>query len=191
MRHRRPIVGVIGSGEHEWAERAVPLGTWLATQNVHLLTGGGKGVMASVSQAFFEVTAREGLVLAILPGREGDQQGGLPEGYPNPWVEVPIVTHLPYTGVRGQHPLSRNHIIVLSSTVLVALPGSEGTLSEIALALRYRRPIVAFCDHREEFPGLPARIPIGKTLAEIQAFVRVRIRELFGDTDDGAIRHEP
>lgn len=179
MRHRRPIVGVIGSSEHEWAERTVPLGTWLATQHVHLLTGGGQGVMASVSRAFVEVMEREGLSLAILPAQEGDQQGQPPKGYPNPWVELPIMTHLPYTGARGHHPLSRNHIIVLSSTVLVALPGGDGTRSEIQLALCYQRPVIAFSPSREAFPGLSVEIPIGKTLAEIQEFVRIHVQEMF------------
>ena len=50
---RRAIVGVMGSGMDDASARAVELGTWLATQRVHLLTGAGGGVMKAVSQAFY------------------------------------------------------------------------------------------------------------------------------------------
>ena len=52
---RIPIVGVMGSGTSSFEERATQLGRWLATQGVHLLTGGGGGIMASVSKAFNEI----------------------------------------------------------------------------------------------------------------------------------------
>ena len=55
-RSRLSIVGVMGSGTAPHAERARSVGQWLAQQGVHLLTGGGGGVMEAVSQAFFEVT---------------------------------------------------------------------------------------------------------------------------------------
>jgi predicted Rossmann-fold nucleotide-binding protein len=48
--------------------QAIPLGEWLASIGVHLLTGGGKGVMESVSKAFYESPARQGVVLGVIPG---------------------------------------------------------------------------------------------------------------------------
>ena len=140
---RLPVIGVMGSGSKPWEERAAPLGRWLAERGVHLLTGGGGGVMTAVSRAFHEVDPRPGRVLGILPSTEADRTSSK-SGYPNPWVEIPIFTHLPHSGDRGQDPLSRNHINVLTSDVIVGLPGSEGTLSEIHLALRYERPVIAF-----------------------------------------------
>lgn len=177
MGNRLPIVGVIGSGRVAWESRAAPLGAWLAAQGVHLLTGGGEGVMASVSRTFFEVPGRRGLVLAVLPSRIDDPLCRPPAGYPNPWVEVPIATHLPLTGKHGCRPLSRNHILVLSSTLVIALPGGEGTLSEVRLAREYQRPLVAFLEHREELPGLPVEVPVAGTLPAVQAFVRMALRE--------------
>ena len=50
MSMRLPVVGVMGSGEKEHLPRTEDLGRWLATQRVHLLTGGGKGVMTAVSR---------------------------------------------------------------------------------------------------------------------------------------------
>ncbi|MHC4507097.1 MAG: SLOG cluster 4 domain-containing protein, partial [Planctomycetota bacterium] len=137
-RLRLPVVGVLGSGTAPHAERARAVGQWLAHEGVHLLTGGGAGVMEAVSRAFFEVPDRRGAVIGILPG---SADGAIPGGYPNPWVEIAISTHLPLSGERGTDALSRNHINVLSSDVLLALPGGAGTASEVRLALRYGRPL--------------------------------------------------
>lgn len=63
-----PVVGVMGSGASEWTDLCTALGELLASMGVHLLTGGGKGVMTSVSRAFSQVTNRQGLVLGVIPG---------------------------------------------------------------------------------------------------------------------------
>jgi uncharacterized protein (TIGR00725 family) len=169
-RSRRPIVGVMGSGVESHADRAVPLGRWLAAEGVHLLTGGGSGVMEEVSRAFAEVPGREGLVLGVLPG---DPSSGLaPAGYPNRWVELAVRTHLPHSSTQGTDLLSRNHINVLTADVIVALPGGAGTASEVALALAYGRPVIAFVDAPADIPGLPEGLPIAREIHEVVAFVR-------------------
>ncbi len=170
MTRRLPVVGVLGSGKDEHAAKAESLGRWLATLEVHLLTGAGKGVMEAVSRAFQAVPERAGLVVGVAPC--GDDPAVPRPGYPNPFVELAILTHLPLSGASGTEPLSRNHINVLSSNVLIALPGGAGTASEVALALRYRRPIAAFLDQRTDIPELPAAVPILDTLAQVQDFVR-------------------
>ena len=117
---RIPIVGVMGSGVEPHAQRAGELGRWLAMTGVHLLTGGGGGVMAAVARAFHETPGRRGLVIGILPAEAFGSATPKP-GYPNPWVEVPIFTHLP----SGDGPTSRNHLNVLSADVVILLPGGE------------------------------------------------------------------
>ncbi|MBW2193723.1 MAG: molybdenum cofactor carrier protein, partial [Deltaproteobacteria bacterium] len=114
-KHRFPIVGVMGSGSKAHKDRAGILGQWLAEENVHLLTGGGGGVMEAVSRAFYETPHRKGFVIGILPGTVSDQDYQSAPGYPNPWVEIPIYTHLPLSGIRGTDPMSRNHINILSA----------------------------------------------------------------------------
>lgn len=166
---RLPIVGVMGSGSRGWQERAGPLGRWLARRGVHLLTGGGPGVMASVSRAFHEVEARRGLVIGVL--RAGATPGATAAGYPNPWVELPIVTHLPLSGERGREPGSRNHINVLTADVVVALPGGPGTASEVALALEYDRPLVVWSGGEWDGPALPAAVPVATSLDRVTALV--------------------
>ena len=168
----------MGSGSESHRERATALGCWLAGQDVHLLTGGGGGVMNAVSEAFCGVPGRRGLVIGVLPGDEHTPEAGSPRaGYPNPWVEIPILTHLPLSGRRGREPLSRNHINVLSSDVVVALPGGAGTASEVALALHYRRPVVAYLDDRSDIVGLPVEVTVASDLAAVEAFVQTHIAQ--------------
>lgn len=168
---RLPIVGVMGSGSIPHEERAQAVGKWLAEQNVHLLTGGGGGVMESVSKAFYNARPRKGLVLGILPGMERTSGYQPVSGYPNQWVEVPIYTHLPLSGERGTESMSRNHINILSSDVITALPGSKGTASEIALAQHYGRPLVAFLKNRNEIEDLPEKTLIETDFENVKKFV--------------------
>ena len=137
--------------------------------------------MSAVSEAFCEVPQRRGLVIGVLPGVELEFEPVSPvasrPGYPNPWVEISISTHLPLSGRRGLDPLSRNHINVLSSAVLVALPGGAGTASEVALALRYHRPVIAYLDDPSQIDRLPAAAVVESDFAAVQAFVREHIRK--------------
>jgi uncharacterized protein (TIGR00725 family) len=166
----RPMVGVMGSGAAEYRELAEPLGEWLASDGCDLMTGGGAGVMAAVSRAFTAVPGRRGVSVGVLPA-------GPPPGYPNPWVEVVVRTHLPKRGTEGADILSRNHITVLSSAVVVVLPGRSGTRSELALALHHRRPVIAYLGADGEIQGaqrmaLPA---VALTLEEVKAFIRSHV----------------
>jgi uncharacterized protein (TIGR00725 family) len=172
---RLPIVGVMGSGSESHPDLARPLGAWLASQPVHLLTGGGGGVMAEVGRAFAAVSGRAGLVIGILPAA-GPESPRPPSGYPNEWVELPIVTHLHQLGSAGRGALSRNHLNVLSSDLILALPGGAGTASEVALAVAYARPILAFVRTRGDIPALPAEVASVSNLDEVEAFVRSVLR---------------
>jgi uncharacterized protein (TIGR00725 family) len=158
------------------AERAVPLGAGLARLGVHLVTGGGQGVMAEVARGFVGVRPRRGASIGILPARE--DSGASPEppaGYPNSWVEIPVRTHLSARGERGLDPGSRNHLVVLTGDVVVAMPGGSGTCSEVELALAYGKPVIAHLERREQLPGLPAAVPLVPSLEEVLAFVRDRL----------------
>lgn len=164
---RLPVVGVMGSGRFA-DSRAAALGDLLARMGVHLLTGGGRGAMEAVARAFVAVEDRRGLALGVLPG---DGDGTAPEGYPNPFVELAIRTHLPARGREGDSERSRNHINVLSSDAVVALPGEAGTLSEVRLALRYGRPVAAFLNAGDEIPGLPENVPVLDNVDQVKRFL--------------------
>ena len=136
-------VGVIGSGHDAHESLARDIGRLLADLEVNLLTGGGGGVMEAVSRAFTEARRGAGVCIGIIPCSQADPSRPK-DGYPNQFVELPIYTHLPLSGERGQDSLSRNHINVLSSAAIIALPGQAGTASEVSLALRYRKPVIVY-----------------------------------------------
>ncbi len=165
------IIGVMGSGSEPHLKFSQPLGKWIAESGFHLLTGGGSGVMEGVSKAFVQVQNRTGLSIGIIPGEIKKDQHLKPSGYPNPWIEIPIFTHLPFSGDKGTNPMSRNHINILSADFIVALPGAAGTISEIELALKYKKHIVGFF---KEFPLLDKRklvIPSFDNLSDISDFI--------------------
>lgn len=171
---RRPVVGVIGSGTEDHQASAEAVGSLLAGFGVHLLTGGGRGVMAAVSRAFAETPGRAGLVIGVLPCLDGAPTRPK-EGYPNPWVEIVIPTHLPLSGERGTESMSRNHINVLASNAVIALAGGLGTASEAELAVRYGKPILAFLEPPGQIPGLPDAVPVVRTLVEVESFLRAAL----------------
>ena len=171
----RTVVTVIGSGRSA-DPHAADVGQLIATLGHDLLTGGGRGVMEAASRAFFETSPRRGIVIGIVPGLvagldaledrvAGNPGYDLPSGYPNEWVELAIYTHLPDSGTRGTLASSRNHVNVLSADAIVALPGREGTESEIWLAIQYGVPIVAYGTHA------PHGIPHAATLDQLREFL--------------------
>jgi predicted Rossmann-fold nucleotide-binding protein len=174
----RTVVTVIGSGRTA-DPHAAEVGRLIAELGHDLLTGGGRGVMQAVSRAFFETSPRRGIVIGIVPARVHgihDLEAGsathvtyeLPPGYPNEWVELTIYTHLPDSGEDGTRRSSRNHLNVLSADAIVALPGREGTESEVWLATQYGVPIIAYGLHE---PSVPHGIPYASSLDELRAFL--------------------
>lgn len=111
----------------EWAEE---VGQLLARGGATLITGGLGGVMRAASRG---AAAAGGVTIGILPGAE--------PGEANEFVGVPIATGL---GVM------RNMVVVTASDAVVAVGGRHGTLSEIGLALRMGRHVVALASWRVE-----------------------------------------
>jgi len=168
----KATIGVMGSGVDEFDDLARPLGQLLARLQVNLLTGAGGGVMTSVSRAYTEVGRERGVCIGIVPCADIDDRARPRNDYPNPYVELPIFTHLPYSGEQGQHDLSRNHINVLSSTAIVALPGGPGTASEVELAVKYQKPIIAFSPREALVSRFPSTVRRTRQISEVEAFLR-------------------
>lgn len=122
----KTIVGVMGSGHRiTEAERTAAhhLGALIASRGWVLLTGGsGAGVMDAASQGAHEAG---GLVVGVLRSDHGAEASA--------HLDVAIRTGM------GE---ARNVINVLSSDVVIALPGGAGTLSEIALALKAEKTVI-------------------------------------------------
>src|SRR5215831_3696559 len=147
----------------------------LAELGVNLLTGGGGGVMASVSAVFTQSVRTRGVCIGVIPCASEDDRKTAKRGYPNPFVELAIYTHLPLSGEHGADDLSRNHINVLSSTAIVALPGQAGTASEVSLAIRYGKPIVAYSRDAELIRNFPQSVPRVASIDDVKGFLRVHL----------------
>ncbi|MFH2012467.1 MAG: TIGR00725 family protein [Pseudomonadota bacterium] len=118
-------IGVIGAGRcSPTLERiAEEIGREIAKSKAILLCGGLGGVMEAAARG---AKLEGGLTIGILPGNTPYEA--------NPYIDVFIVTNL------GQ---ARNVVLVQSSDVLIAVEGGYGTLSEIAIALKLKKPVVA------------------------------------------------
>ncbi len=169
-------VGVMGSGTEEHDELARPLGELLARLGVNLLTGGGGGVMTSVSRAFTQSPRTTGICIGIIPCLDAAHRHIPKPGYPNRFVELPVFTHLALSGTEGWEERSRNHVNVLSSNLVVALPGGDGTASEVGLALRYQRPVAILAANDADAAGLPAEVPRLRFVGEVERLIEEHLR---------------
>lgn len=163
-------VGVMGSGSDEHEALARGTGQLLAALQVNLLTGGGRGVMRSVSRAYTAALPRRGICIGIIPCEVGDR-GTPKEGYPNEFVQLPIYTHLPFSGDRGKDDRSRNHINVLSCDAVIALPGGAGTATEVSLATDYGTPVVVYALDPGAVAHFPGSVRRATTLDEVVRFL--------------------
>jgi hypothetical protein len=115
-------VSVIGSGR-EWEAAAEEVGRLLAERGCTVVTGGLDEVMAAAHRG---AKAAGGTTIAILPGEERSAA--------NPWADHVVVTGIGH---------ARNLAVAATGDVVIAVGGGYGTLSEIALARRLGRRVVA------------------------------------------------
>ena len=120
------IVGVVGAGScsKEQYDAACEIGRLIAQKGAMLATGGLGGVMEAASKG---AKSAAGTVIGILPGSTKDDA--------NPYVDIPIVTDASHM---------RNVILVNTADAIIAVYGSYGTLSEVAIALKIGKRVVGF-----------------------------------------------
>jgi uncharacterized protein (TIGR00725 family) len=119
------MIAVVGPGDCDDAALlavAAEVGRLIALAGHDLVTGGLGGVMAAASRGAREAGAR---VVGVLPGDD--------PAAANTWVDDVRATGL------GQ---GRNVKLVEAADAVIAVGGSWGTLSEIALARRLGKPVV-------------------------------------------------
>ncbi len=167
--NRFPIIGVMGSHEESWDEFAYPIGELIAKRGYNLLTGAGGGVMTAVAKGFTETEGRTGIAIGILPAVDYKGQKLGTAEYPNPYIEIPMITTLSEKAQSDRMPFSRNLVNVMTANAIVALPGSHGTRSESSLALMYDKPLVLFGPSSEfvKFPEDPLRTD---SIAHVEQF---------------------
>jgi uncharacterized protein (TIGR00725 family) len=112
------FVAVVGGGtcSAEAARLAEAVGRGLAGRGAVLVCGGLGGVMEAACRG---AKSAGGLTVGILPG--DDRRSA------NPHVDIPVVTGMGH---------ARNAIVAKTAQAVIAVDGSYGTLSEIALALQ-------------------------------------------------------
>jgi uncharacterized protein (TIGR00725 family) len=116
------VIGPDGKVAEEEADKAVEVGRLLAERGAILVCGGLGGVMAAACEG---AASRGGLTVGLLPG--SSRADG------NPYLSVVLPT--------GMREL-RNGLVVSASDAVIAVGGSWGTLSEIALAMRTDKPTI-------------------------------------------------
>jgi len=147
----RVPVAVIGPRAASEGERqaALALGAGLAGLGIVLLCGGKGGVMEAACEG---AATAGGLSVGLLPDAEWQAA--------NRFVTIPLATGI------GE---ARNAIIARAALALVAIGGGYGTLSEIALALQFGRPVLALLDA----PPVAGVVPMTSVDGALDAMCRI------------------
>lgn len=157
---RRPQVAIIGSSEADesmlvLAEQA---GAVVARLGFALVTGGRDGIMAAASRG---CAMAGGTVIAVVPGTS--------MGEANEFTHYVIPTGLGW---------ARNVITAIAGDVIVVIGGAAGTLSEIAFAWMYDRPILALSASggwAKELAGRPVDHRRGDVIVECRTIAEFEI----------------
>ncbi|MBE9012772.1 TIGR00725 family protein, partial [Pseudanabaenaceae cyanobacterium LEGE 13415] len=128
----KTIVGVMGVGEQatpKEIQTAYELGQRIAQAGWIVLSGGRNvGVMDAVSRGAKSVG---GMTIGILPHVDSEMSDA---------IDIPIITDM------GN---ARNNINVLSSHAVIACGIGAGTVSEIALAIKAKKPVILLTENLE------------------------------------------
>ncbi|MBM3244627.1 MAG: TIGR00725 family protein [Candidatus Omnitrophica bacterium] len=145
---QKRVVGVIGAHEcsAEVEEIAHNLGRKLAKVAEILICGGLSGVMEAVCKGF---KIEKGLTIGIVPTYNKEDA--------NKFVDIVIPSGLGF---------ARNVLVVKSADVIVALPGKEGTLTEVAYALQFKIPVVSL--NSWDIPGVIKVATVDEAVEEVK-----------------------
>ncbi len=106
------------------------IGRGVAKEKAILITGGCSGVVAAASKAAYQ----NGGIVVGTPGRE--------RGTAIPWTTVEICTPIDI----GDYLFAG----VLSCDAIIVIPGDAGTLAELAIAYRNRKPLIFIKGFQED-----------------------------------------
>jgi uncharacterized protein (TIGR00725 family) len=124
MHSRKITISVVGAHEADsiLEKKAYDVGVLVAKAGAVLVCGGLKGVMQAACRGAQEAG---GLTIGLLPGTDKKDA--------NPFVDIALPTSLGY---------ARNACVACCADIIIALPGSYGTTSEICYGLVYKRPVI-------------------------------------------------
>lgn len=124
MRTHKITVSVVG-GHNKNAKTenlAYNVGRVVAEIGAVLVCGGLTGVMEAAAKGAKEAG---GLTIGLLPGKDKRDA--------NPYIDIALPTSIGF---------ARNAMVACSADIIVALPGSYGTNSEVCYGLVYKRPVI-------------------------------------------------
>lgn len=124
MRKQKITISVIGGSniDQEVEELAHETGEIVAKVGAILVCGGLGGVMEAAARGAKEAG---GMTIGLLPGKD--------KADANEYIDIALPTTIGY---------ARNACVAGSADIIVALPGSDGTSSEISYGVVYKRPII-------------------------------------------------
>jgi len=134
MKRQIAVIGTDGEIPERVRRIAENVGREIAKSDCILVCGGRGGVMEAACKGAKEAG---GLTVGILPALE--KSGA------NKFLDVVMTTSFGY---------ARNALVVSAADAVIAIHGSIGTLSEIALALNYGKPVIAV----EDSGGISAEV---------------------------------
>ncbi len=148
------LISVIGGNRAspEILARAEELGRGLAARGLTVVCGGLGGVMEAVCRG---AQAAGGETIGILPGTRASAA--------NPYVTISLPTGI---------GLARNAIVALAGRAVIALDGKYGTLSEIAYALNFRKPVIGIDTWKIE--GVRPAASVAEALALVDELRRAQ-----------------
>ena len=128
MKNQKITISIVGGHDvnSEVEQVAHKIGNIVARVGAILVCGGLGGVMTHASRGAKEAG---GTTIGLLPGKEKSDA--------NPFIDIALPTAMGF---------ARNCMVACSADIIVALPGSHGTNSEICYGLVYKRPVVDLGD---------------------------------------------
>ncbi len=166
-------IGVVGGSQADerYREISIELGRLLAQKKAIVFCGGMTGVMEWVSQG---VNEAKGTIVGILPG--SSMKAG------NGHLTVKIPTGIGY---------ARNFLIVRASEAIIAVDGSNGTLSEASFAVSEGKSVIIIGDlhlvRKKEQEGNIFNVNSAGEAVEIALREAAAHRDR--DVENGAITH--
>ena len=124
MRKQKIVISVIGGSSigTRVEDLAEKVGAMIAELDCVLVCGGLGGAMEAAAKG---AKKAGGLTIGILPGKDKHDA--------NPYIDIALPTTIGY---------ARNTIVACAGDIVVALPGSYGTNSEICYGLIHSRPVI-------------------------------------------------
>lgn len=124
MRRQKITISVIGGHDidKKVEQLAHDIGKIIAEVGAVLVCGGLDGAMSAASRGAKEAG---GTTIGILPGLDKEDA--------NEHIDIALPSSIGF---------ARNAMVACSADIIVALPGSHGTSSEISYGIVYKRPII-------------------------------------------------